>query len=116
MASLDPSNLQALSLAFRADFFSVGGADTGTSGHFDRPYGPINLQVMLFQLGKSKYKILLLNTDNHEHYLFVISIIPEYQLHHLSDWFFFVWGSIYIIDGDMSSQLMSIDLFCLHVL
>ena len=89
-----------LGFAFGVDFLSAGRADTGISGHLDGPHGPINLWVVFFQLGESKCKLLLPNTGDCKYCLFVMSIIPEYQLHHLSDQSFFIQSSIYIIDWD----------------
>ena len=116
MASSDLLNLQVLGLAFGMDFLSAGGADIGTLEYLNRPHGPIDLWVMLFQPGKSKYKILLSNIGDCKYCLFIMSIVPLYQLHHLSDWSLFIWGSIYVIDRNRSGQLTSIDLFHLHIL
>ena len=66
---------------------------------------------MFFQPGESKYKVFLANAGDHKYCPFVVSIISEYQLHHLLNWASFVQRSISIIDQNRSGELMSVDPF-----
>src|SRR6516164_4474966 len=90
LAGLDSMDLGALGLPFCSDFLSTGGADTGTSGHFDSSCSPVDLQVVFFQPGESKYKVLLPNAGDHKHCSFVMPVVPEHQLHYLLNWASFI--------------------------
>jgi hypothetical protein len=86
LACSDSTDFRVLDLPFCSDFLSIGGANTGILGHFDSSCGPINLQVVFFQPGESKYKVLFPNAGDCKHCLFVMSVIPEHQLYYFSDW------------------------------
>jgi hypothetical protein len=47
-AGSDLMDFGALDLLFCLDFLSTGGADTGTSGHFDSSCSPVNLWIVFF--------------------------------------------------------------------
>ena len=116
IASSDLTDLWALGLPFWLDFLPTDRTDAGTSGHFDRPCGPVNFWVVFFQSGESKYKVLFPNAGDCKYNSFVMSIILEYQLHHLSNWAFLVWWFIDIIDWNRSGELTSVDLFSFYKL
>ena len=116
MASSDLLNLQVLGLAFGMDFLSAGEADIGTLEYLNRPHGPIDLWVMLFQPGESEYKILLPNAGDHKHCSFVMSIILKHQFHYFLYWASFIWQSVNIIDWNRPGELAGVDSFSLYKL
>jgi hypothetical protein len=116
LAGSDSTDFGVLDLPFCLDFLSTGGADTGTSGHFDSSCSPVNFQIVFFQPGESEYKVLLPNAGDHRHCLFMMPIVSEHQLHYFLDWASFIQQSVNIIDWNRPGELMGVDSFGLHKL